>query len=104
MHEARERLVLAMVNEGAACLGENLVATAADIDLAMIMGAGWAPHRGGPLRYADDRGLPDIVHALGELEQPLGARFAACAELRGRTNRGATFYPRSDPPFSESAG
>jgi 3-hydroxyacyl-CoA dehydrogenase / enoyl-CoA hydratase / 3-hydroxybutyryl-CoA epimerase len=104
MHEARERLVLAMVNEAAACLGENLTAAAADIDLAMIMGAGWAPHRGGPLRHADDRGLPSIVQTLGELEKRLGPRFAACAELRGRSDRGATFYPKTDPPLSPATG
>jgi 3-hydroxyacyl-CoA dehydrogenase/enoyl-CoA hydratase/3-hydroxybutyryl-CoA epimerase len=97
MQEARERLVLAMVNEAAACLGESLVASAADIDLAMIMGAGWAPHRGGPLRYADDRGLAAIIQALSELEQRLGSRFAVCAELRGRSDRGRTFYPNTDP-------
>jgi len=41
----------------------NSVADAATIDLAMILGTGWGPHRGGPLRYADDRGLADVVQA-----------------------------------------
>jgi 3-hydroxyacyl-CoA dehydrogenase/enoyl-CoA hydratase/3-hydroxybutyryl-CoA epimerase len=104
MQEARERLVLAMVNEAAACLGENLVASAADIDLAMIMGAGWAPHRGGPLRYADDRGLAAIIQALADLERRLGPRFTACAELRDRAKHGACFYPEANPPLSSSSG
>ena len=34
------------------------------IDLAMVLGTGWAPHRGGPLRYADERGLAAVVEAL----------------------------------------
>ena len=34
------------------------------IDLAMVLGTGWAPHRGGPLRYADERGLANVVEAL----------------------------------------
>src|SRR5208283_2687049 len=58
---ARDRLVLRMVNEAAACLGEAPAASAEVIDLAMVLGTGWAPHRGGPLRYADDRGLADVV-------------------------------------------
>jgi 3-hydroxyacyl-CoA dehydrogenase/enoyl-CoA hydratase/3-hydroxybutyryl-CoA epimerase len=104
MHEARERMVLAMVNEAAACLAERVAATAADIDLAMIMGAGWAPHRGGPLRYADDRGLPKVVQALAELALRLGTRFAACAELRGRSDRSDSFYPETGWTLSSATG
>ena len=40
-----------MVEEARRCLEEGLAASAEEIDLAMILGTGWAPHRGGPLRY-----------------------------------------------------
>jgi 3-hydroxyacyl-CoA dehydrogenase/enoyl-CoA hydratase/3-hydroxybutyryl-CoA epimerase len=99
MHEARERMVLAMVNEAAACLGEGIVSAAEDVDLAMIMGAGWAPHRGGPLRYTDDRMLPKVLQGLNELAARLGPRFVPCAELRGRAEREDGFYPKSDAPL-----
>src|SRR5262249_11893137 len=82
LREARDRMVLVMVNEAAACLGEGLAASAEMIDLAMVLGTGWAPHRGGPLRYAHDRGLSDVVRTLGELSQRWGRRFEPCAELR----------------------
>jgi 3-hydroxyacyl-CoA dehydrogenase len=82
--EARERLVLPMVNESAVVLSEGL-ADAATIDLAMVFGTGWAPHRGGPLRYADERGLADVVRVLEGLARRLGPRFAPCAELKRRT-------------------
>jgi 3-hydroxyacyl-CoA dehydrogenase/enoyl-CoA hydratase/3-hydroxybutyryl-CoA epimerase len=95
MHAARERLVLAMVNEAGVCLQEGIATSAADIDLAMILGTGWAPHRGGPLRYADDRGLAKVVQALTELAEREGPRFAACAELRERAERGNGFYPKA---------
>lgn len=55
--QIRDRLVLPMVHEAAAVLKEGLAASAEEIDLAMVMGTGWAPHRGGPLRYGKDRGL-----------------------------------------------
>src|SRR5207253_7794746 len=42
--QARDRLVMLMVNEAAACLGEGLAASAQDIDLALVLGTGWAPH------------------------------------------------------------
>src|SRR5439155_12701944 len=65
--EARDRMVLLMVNEAAACLQEGLGERADVIDLAMVLGTGWAPHRGGPLRYADDRGMADVVKSLEAL-------------------------------------
>jgi 3-hydroxyacyl-CoA dehydrogenase/enoyl-CoA hydratase/3-hydroxybutyryl-CoA epimerase len=79
--EAVERMVLAMVNEASACLQEGLTAGAETIDLAMVLGTGWAPHRGGPLRYARDRGVAEIVKALENLAKRLGARFEPHAGL-----------------------
>ncbi len=84
--EATERMVLLMVNEAAAAVGEGLVATADLIDRAMVFGSGWAPHRGGPLRYADDRGLEDIVRVLNALGRRHGPRFMPCGELIRRAD------------------
>jgi 3-hydroxyacyl-CoA dehydrogenase/enoyl-CoA hydratase/3-hydroxybutyryl-CoA epimerase len=95
-HRARERLVLLMVNEAAACLGEGSAAGPEIIDLAMVLGTGWAPHRGGPLRYADQRGLADVAHSLDELVKQHGPRFEPCAELRRRAENGEPFYPATE--------
>jgi 3-hydroxyacyl-CoA dehydrogenase/enoyl-CoA hydratase/3-hydroxybutyryl-CoA epimerase len=89
--EARERMVLLMVNEAALALSEGLAADAGRIDLAMVLGTGWAPHRGGPLHYADTRGLGDVVAALAALASRYGPRFEPCAELRTRAEVGRTF-------------
>jgi 3-hydroxyacyl-CoA dehydrogenase / enoyl-CoA hydratase / 3-hydroxybutyryl-CoA epimerase len=89
--EGRERMVLLMVNEAAMGLSEGLTANAAAIDLAMVLGTGWAPHRGGPLRYADDRGLADIVQALTNLATRHGRRFEPCAELKRRAEANEPF-------------
>jgi 3-hydroxyacyl-CoA dehydrogenase/enoyl-CoA hydratase/3-hydroxybutyryl-CoA epimerase len=91
LREARERMVLLMVNEAAMGLGEGLTAGAEAIDLAMVIGTGWAPHRGGPLRYADDRGLREVVQALTDLAARYGRRFEPCAELRRRAEAGEPF-------------
>ncbi len=90
--EARERLVLPMVNEAAECLAEELAAGADGIDLAMVLGTGWAPHRGGPLRYVDDRGAADVVRKFEELSRNYGARFEPGAELRRCAQTGEKFY------------
>ena len=81
-----------MVNEAAACLAESLAPRADVIDLAMVLGTGWAPHRGGPLRYADDRGARDVVDTLENLARHHGRRFEPCAELRRRAESGELFY------------
>jgi 3-hydroxyacyl-CoA dehydrogenase/enoyl-CoA hydratase/3-hydroxybutyryl-CoA epimerase len=92
--EARERMVLLMVNEAALGLSEGLTADAESLDLAMVLGTGWAPHRGGPLHYADDRGLPEVVRALQGLAARHGRRFEPCAELKRRAEAGLPFTVR----------
>jgi 3-hydroxyacyl-CoA dehydrogenase/enoyl-CoA hydratase/3-hydroxybutyryl-CoA epimerase len=94
LREARERMVLLTVNEAALACAEGLAATAGVIDLAMVLGTGWAPHRGGPLRYADDRGLADVVQSLADLATRHGRRFEPCAELKRRTEAGERFTQR----------
>jgi 3-hydroxyacyl-CoA dehydrogenase/enoyl-CoA hydratase/3-hydroxybutyryl-CoA epimerase len=92
-HElAQDRMVCLMVNEAALALSEGLGEHSEDIDLAMVLGTGWAPHRGGPLRYADDRGAADIVKALESLAHTYGPRFAPCGELRRRVESKKAFY------------
>jgi 3-hydroxyacyl-CoA dehydrogenase/enoyl-CoA hydratase/3-hydroxybutyryl-CoA epimerase len=92
--EARERMVLLMVNEAALGLGEGLTESAESLDLAMVLGTGWAPHRGGPLHYADDRGLGEVVRALEGLTARHGRRFEPCAELKRRAQAGLPFTVR----------
>jgi 3-hydroxyacyl-CoA dehydrogenase/enoyl-CoA hydratase/3-hydroxybutyryl-CoA epimerase len=89
--EARERMVLLMVNEAALALSEGLTSDAESFDLAMVLGSGWAPHRGGPLHYADDRGPAEVVRKLEELAGRHGKRFEPCAELRRRAGANERF-------------
>ena len=88
--EARERLVLLMVNEAAMAFGEGLVEMAKVIDLAMVLGTGWAPHRGGPLRYANERGLAAVVEASTDWRCGTAA-LERCKELKKRAESGARF-------------
>jgi 3-hydroxyacyl-CoA dehydrogenase/enoyl-CoA hydratase/3-hydroxybutyryl-CoA epimerase len=89
---AQDRMVCLMVNEAALALAEGLGEHPEEIDLAMVLGTGWAPHRGGPLRYADDRGVADIVNTLESLARTHGPRFAPCDELRRRVESSRAFY------------
>jgi 3-hydroxyacyl-CoA dehydrogenase/enoyl-CoA hydratase/3-hydroxybutyryl-CoA epimerase len=71
-----DRLILPMVNESVACLHENIVEDADLLDAGVIFGTGFAPFRGGPIQYARDRGIEDIVAALQKLATKHGDRFA----------------------------
>ncbi|NOS69377.1 MAG: fatty acid oxidation complex subunit alpha FadJ [Verrucomicrobia bacterium] len=90
--ELRERMVLLMVNEAARCLEERIVSEPGDVDFAMIMGTGFAPFRGGPLRYTDSTGVERIVGAMERLTNSGAKHFAPCELLKQMTAAGKTFY------------
>ena len=73
--DLEDRLMLAMVNEAMAVLREEVVADADLIDAGVIFGSGFAPFRGGPLRYARERGVQDVVARLEALAATHGERF-----------------------------
>lgn len=71
-----DRLLLPMINACVACLREKVVADSDVLDGAVVFGTGFAPFRGGPLHYARERGVGDIVQALQRLASDHGSRFA----------------------------
>ncbi len=87
-----ERMVLAMINEASLILDEKIVASAGELDLAMIMGTGFPPFRGGLLRYADALGVPYIVSRLDELSSSIGPRFRPNEPLKRLAAHDGKFY------------
>ena len=77
-----ERMILAMINETALLLDEKIATSAADVDLAMIMGTGFPPFRGGLLRYADTLGIDHVLARMDDLAATLGDRFTPTEPLR----------------------
>jgi len=73
--DVEHRLMLAFLNEAAKCLDEQVVADADLVDAGVIFGTGFAPFRGGPLNYARQKGIDEIVSELARLSQRYGARF-----------------------------
>ena len=90
--EIVQRLTLAMLNEAARALGEGVVRSPRDGDMAAVFGIGFPPFRGGPLRYADELGATRVVADLDRLAERLGSRFAPCDVLREHARAGTTFY------------
>ncbi|TFW11477.1 3-hydroxyacyl-CoA dehydrogenase [Massilia arenosa] len=62
--EIVERLVYALVNEGARILDEGIALRASDIDMVYLTGYGFPLHRGGPMFYADSVGLFNVRMAM----------------------------------------
>ncbi|MBI4420133.1 MAG: enoyl-CoA hydratase/isomerase family protein [Gemmatimonadetes bacterium] len=91
--EVERRLVLAMLNEAAMALDEQVVRSPRDGDIAAIFGFGFPPFRGGPLRYIDDLGVATVVEELQRLQRERGARFAPVARLQRMAGAGERFYP-----------
>jgi 3-hydroxyacyl-CoA dehydrogenase/enoyl-CoA hydratase/3-hydroxybutyryl-CoA epimerase len=98
--EIVDRLVLAMVNEGARALAEEVVQGPRELDLATVFGMGFAPFRGGLLAYADARGPAEVVRALERLaalpalaQRPGGReRFTPAPALLELARSGAKFH------------
>ena len=93
--DLQERMVLLMVNEAARCLEEQVVTEPEDVDFAMIMGTGFAPFRGGPLRYADSVGAAILVAAMDRLVASGSVHFIPCALMRSMAASGTRFYPET---------
>ncbi len=68
-------MFLRLLNEAVACLREKVVADSDLLDAGMIFGTGFAPFRGGPMHYAKQRGVQEIVARLEEFTHTYGARF-----------------------------
>ena len=87
-----ERLFLSMLAEAIRCLEDKIVDDAEHLDMALLLGIGFPPFRGGLLRWADQLGARTVLEKLQKYE-PLGARFRPPELLRALARDGGRFYP-----------
>jgi len=87
------RSMYSMVSEAAlVLLEEKVVETPEDLDLAMIMGTGFPPFRGGLLRWADSVGTETIADSLELYASKFGPRFKPSTPLRNMAKTQRSFY------------
>jgi 3-hydroxyacyl-CoA dehydrogenase len=67
--EIVQRLVFSLVNEGARILDDGIASKAGDIDMVYLTGYGFPMHRGGPMMYADQVGLFNVVQAMKRFQR-----------------------------------
>ncbi|GIW97674.1 MAG: 3-hydroxyacyl-CoA dehydrogenase [Pirellulaceae bacterium] len=82
MNAVQRRLVYPMLNEAVRCMDEQLVASPWMIDLAMVLGTGFAPRHGGPLRLIHVLGRNVVLKNLEALRACHGERFAPADGLQ----------------------
>jgi 3-hydroxyacyl-CoA dehydrogenase/enoyl-CoA hydratase/3-hydroxybutyryl-CoA epimerase len=73
--DLEDRLILPMLNESVAVIREATVQDADLLDAGAVFATGFAPFRGGPLQYAKQRGITEVVDRLNELAERYGERF-----------------------------
>lgn len=89
--EITERLFLPMLLEATRCLEEEIVAEPAHVDLGLLLGIGFPPHRGGILRWSDTLGASTVLKKL-ETYQSLGKRYEATTSLLDQAKSSTRFF------------
>ncbi len=91
--EIRERLLYAMVNEGAKLIGEGIAPRPHEIDVAMVNGLGWPAYTGGPMFWADQIGLDKVLASIEALRASHGDAYWTPAPLLvSHAREGRGFY------------
>ena len=73
--DLEDRLILPLLNESVAVIREATVQDGDLLDAGAVFATGFAPFRSGPLHYAQERGVTEVVNRLNELADRYGERF-----------------------------
>lgn len=79
--EIQERMIHALINEGAWILEEGIARQSGDIDVIWLNGYGFPRYRGGPMFYAADTGLERVLEVINRYRQRYGDRYWKPATL-----------------------
>jgi 3-hydroxyacyl-CoA dehydrogenase/enoyl-CoA hydratase/3-hydroxybutyryl-CoA epimerase len=90
--DIQRRPFLAMLNEAARAMSEGVVRHPSHGDIGAVMGFGFPPFLGGPLRYIDDHGAAATVAELERYAASVGPRFAPADVLAEMARSGRRFY------------
>ena len=89
--EIVERLLYALVNEGARILDEGIAQRASDIDTIYVYGYGFPAYLGGPMFYADSVGLKQVYDRVCTFSSQDPASWQPAPLLQKLAEEGGTF-------------
>ncbi|MDZ4359193.1 MAG: 3-hydroxyacyl-CoA dehydrogenase NAD-binding domain-containing protein, partial [Variovorax sp.] len=89
--EIIRRYMAAMVNEGANVVLQRIALRPLDVDVTFLYGYGFPRHRGGPMKYADTVGLPQVLADIREFAKADPIFWRPSPLLVELVERGADF-------------
>jgi 3-hydroxyacyl-CoA dehydrogenase len=87
--EIVDRVLLAMVNEGARVVGEGIAQRASDIDVTYVNGYGFPRYLGGPMYWAERQGLAEVLSRVSTLQQQHGVYWTPAPLLHTAAQLGS---------------
>jgi len=90
-----DRLMIPMCIESARCLEDNIVGTAAEVDMGLVYGVGFPPFRGGALKHVDKMGLAAFCDRADEFAH-LGPLYHPTDAMRDMAKSGGTFHQNAE--------
>ena len=91
MEEIQHCVTLAMINEAARVLEEGIALRPLDIDMVKVFGYGFPRWRGGPMHFADETGLDEILKALKDYAMTDDVFWKPSSLLEQLVREGRTF-------------
>jgi 3-hydroxyacyl-CoA dehydrogenase / enoyl-CoA hydratase / 3-hydroxybutyryl-CoA epimerase / enoyl-CoA isomerase len=89
--EICERMMVALCLEAVRCLEDNIVSSAIEVDMGLLLGLGYPRFRGGALRYIDNLGIA-VFCEMADRYAELGPLYHPTEALRNMAVSGKTFY------------
>jgi len=89
--EIQNRVMLAMINEAARVLEEGIALRPLDIDMVKVFGYGFPRWRGGPMHFADETGLDEILTLLRDYAMTDDFFWSPSSLLERLVREGRTF-------------
>lgn len=90
--EIVQRSIFLMANEASRCLDEGVIKDPGSLDMALIMGTGFPPFRGGLLRYTQNQGIPLVNDRLQQFAHKYGERYKPSPYLEKLDREGRLFF------------
>ncbi|NND97772.1 MAG: multifunctional fatty acid oxidation complex subunit alpha [Pirellulaceae bacterium] len=98
MTAIQRRLIYPMLSESIKCHVEGVVKEPWAIDVAMVLGTGFSPPRGGPLHVVDSIGADTVLSNLKRLQEKHGDRFEPPQRLAEMAEHNETFFDSLEVP------
>lgn len=86
------RMMIPMIIESSHCLEEKIVNSATEVDMGLLLAAGFPPFRAGALKYADTIGMKKIAEEASKYQELYGKLYELTPFMKGMAQENKTYY------------